>query len=243
MILGGKMFNDLLIRLRALLQRKAVESELDDELRFHFDQQVEKFVQSGWPLAEARRRARIVFGGSDQIKEECREARGIHFLETCGQDMRYGIRMLYRNAGFTTIAVLVLALGIGVNDVAFTAYRAFFKRTVEARDPGKMVNLALVLHSGNIQWLFSYPDYEAYRDRLHSFSGVIARSDEFLILSDAGGSVSQRDAATGSLGGRAGAVSLQRQQQGVRLHWHSFRKLFLGSRNRASARPHLRRYG
>jgi macrolide transport system ATP-binding/permease protein len=201
------MFSDLLIRLRALLQRKAVESELDDELRFHFEQQVEKFVQSGWSHAEARRRARLVFGGSDQIKEECREARGIHFLETCVQDIRYGARMLYRNAGFTIIAVLVLALGIGVNDVAFTAYRAFFHRTVEARDPGKMVNLGLVLHTGQNQWQFSYPDYEAYRDRLHSFSGVIARSDEFLILSDAGGSVSQRNAATGSLGGKLGLFS------------------------------------
>jgi putative ABC transport system permease protein len=196
------MFNDLLIRLRALLQRKAVESELDDELRFHFEQQVEKFVQSGWPHAEARRRARLVFGGSDQIKEECREARGIHFLETCAQDIRYGARMLYRNAGFTIVAVLVLALGIGVNDVAFTAYRALFYRTVEARDPGTMVNLGLVLHTGQIQWLFSNPDYEAYRDGLHSFRGVIARSNEILILSEAGGSASQRNAATGSLGGK-----------------------------------------
>jgi predicted permease len=124
-----------------------------------------------------------------------------HLPWTVLQDLRYGARMLYRNAGFTIIAVLVLALGIGVNDVAFTAYRAFFKRTVEARDPGKMVNLGLVLHTGQIQWQFSYPDYEAYRDRLHSFSGVIARSDEFLILSDAGGSVSQR---TDSLGGKLG---------------------------------------
>ena len=98
------MVSDLLIRLRALLRRKVVESELDYELRFHFEQQVEKLVQSGWSHAEARRRARLVFGGSDQIKEECREARGIHLLETCAQDVRYGIRMLYRNAGFTIVA-------------------------------------------------------------------------------------------------------------------------------------------
>src|SRR6266849_987293 len=122
------MLSDLLIRLRALLRRNTVESELDEELRFHFDQQVEKFVQSGLPLPEARRRARLVFGGSDQIKEECREARGIHFLETCTQDIRYGIRMLRRNAAFTIVAVLTLALGIGVNVVAFTTYKAFFDR-------------------------------------------------------------------------------------------------------------------
>src|ERR1700682_4502659 len=95
------MVSDLLIRLRALFKRKSVEHELDDELRFHFEHQVEKFVQSGLSHTEAHRRARIIFGGPDQIKEECREARGIHFLESCVQDMLYGISMLYRIAAFT----------------------------------------------------------------------------------------------------------------------------------------------
>ncbi len=63
------MFSDLLIRLRALFRRSAVERELDDELRFHFEQQVEKFLQSGMPLPEARRRARLTIGGHDQIRE------------------------------------------------------------------------------------------------------------------------------------------------------------------------------
>jgi predicted permease len=203
----GKMVSDLLIRLRALLQRTAVESELDDELRFHFDEQVEKFVQSGFSHSEARRHARLVFGGSDQIKEECREARGIHFLETSAQDIRYGIRMLYRNPAFTIVAVLTLALGIGVNVVAFTAYKAFFDRGLDARDPGKLVNVALVLHSGDTGAFFSYPDYEAYRDRLHSFSGLIATSgDTSLALSGAGGSVSQRSSADGSLAGELGLL-------------------------------------
>ena len=76
------MFSDLLIRLRTLFRREAVENELDDELRFHFERQAEKFVQAGMSLAEARRRARLEFGGPDQIKEECREARGTHLLET-----------------------------------------------------------------------------------------------------------------------------------------------------------------
>ncbi len=76
------MLSDLIIRLRALFQHSVVESELDDELRFHFDQQIEKFVQSGLPLQEARRRAFLIFGGPEQTKEECREARGVHFLES-----------------------------------------------------------------------------------------------------------------------------------------------------------------
>jgi predicted permease len=192
-------------RLRALFRREELAQDLEEELEFHLSMREQwNSAEQGMPPAEARREARLRFGNPSLWRERMSEIDLMILPQTVLQDLRYGARMLYRNAGFTIIAVLVLALGIGVNDVAFTAYRALFNRTVEARDPGKMVNLALVLHSGQIQWLFSYPDYEAYRDRLHSFSGVIARSDESLILSDAGGSVSQRNAATGSLGGRLG---------------------------------------
>ena len=90
------MLSDLLIRLRALFRRSAVESELDDELRFHFDQEVKKYAQSGLTREEAIRRARLAFGGLDQIKKECRDARGVRFLETLAQDIRYGLRMLRR---------------------------------------------------------------------------------------------------------------------------------------------------
>jgi putative ABC transport system permease protein len=71
------MVSDFLMRVRAVFRRKAVERDLDDELRFHFEQQVEKFVREGLGMGEARRRARLVFGGTEEIKEECREARGV----------------------------------------------------------------------------------------------------------------------------------------------------------------------
>ena len=91
------MRSDLLIRFRALFRRDAVEVELDDELRFHFEKQVEKYVTSGLPRAEAMRRARLEFGGADAVKEQCREARGVRFLEVAAQDIRYSLRMLAKN--------------------------------------------------------------------------------------------------------------------------------------------------
>ena len=75
------MLDDLRFRLRALFRRKAVETELEEELRFHFDQEVEKYMRSGMTEEEARRRARLAFGGHEQVKEDCREARGTSFIE------------------------------------------------------------------------------------------------------------------------------------------------------------------
>ena len=91
------MLNDLLFRLRSLFRRKAAEAELDDELHFHFERQVQKYESSGIAREEALRRARLEFGGVNQVKEECREARGVHFMEELFQDIRYGLRMLRKS--------------------------------------------------------------------------------------------------------------------------------------------------
>jgi hypothetical protein len=87
------VFNDLFFRLRSLFRRGTVESEADTELRFHFDQQVEKYLKSGLTREEAIRRARLDFGGHEQLKEEIREARGVNLLEALFQDIRYGLRI------------------------------------------------------------------------------------------------------------------------------------------------------
>jgi predicted permease len=126
--------------------------------------------------------------------------------ETVLQDLRYGVRMLFRNTGFTAISVLALALGIGVNTGTFTAYKALVGRSLDARDPSRMVNLALILQSGANSFLFSYPDYEAYRDQVHTCTGLIAWFNDQLTLTDAGGIISQRTAAAGSLLGRLGLL-------------------------------------
>ncbi|HEY6305976.1 MAG TPA: ABC transporter permease [Candidatus Angelobacter sp.] len=122
------------------------------------------------------------------------------------QDVRYGVRMLFRNAAFTAVSVFALALGIGINTAAFTAYKALVKRPLDARDPSQMVNLALTLQSDANASQFSCPDYEVYRDQLHSFSGLIASSHDLLKLTEAGGVLSGRSSAAGSLFGRLGLL-------------------------------------
>ncbi len=97
------MLDDLLLRMRSLFWRKTVERELGDELRFHFDQLVERRVRAGLPVAEVRRRAQLEFGGFGQVQEECRDARGTLFLDGLMQDFRYSFRMLRMAPGFAAV--------------------------------------------------------------------------------------------------------------------------------------------
>src|SRR5437868_6563133 len=129
------MLSDLLCRFRALFRRNAVEGELDDELRFHFREQVEKYVRSGLSRAEAVRRARLMFGGIEGIKEECRDARGVRWLEDLWMDLRYALRTLRRSPVFLAVAVLSLALGIGANSAIFSLIDAVMLRAMPVQEP------------------------------------------------------------------------------------------------------------
>ena len=191
-------------RLRALFRRDKLTRELDEELTFHLSMREQWNVEQGMPHAEAHRDARRRFGNPSVWRERMSEIDLMILPQTILQDLRYGARTLWRNAGFTTVAIVALAIGIGVNTSAFTCYKAMFTRSLDARDPGSMVDISLVLQSGDTEYDFSYPDYQAYRSNLHSFSGVIAHSNDGLIVSGTGGA--HRSSSAGSLLGRLGLL-------------------------------------
>ena len=176
----ANMFSDPLIRLRNLFRRNTVERELDDELRFHFEQQVEKYVQSGLPLAEARRRARLTIGGRDQIREEYRDSSGVRFLETLAQDIRFAFRMLRKSPGFTLAIILTLALGVGVNVTMFSIVNMLlFRVPADLRQPQEIMRVDAVDKTGQPQMeLANYPGYRQLLEHAHLLE-LAAQSSPF----------------------------------------------------------------
>ena len=135
------MFDGLRFRLRALFWRDAAENQLDDELRFHFDREVEKLINSGHAREEAVRRACLAFGGVEQIKEHCRDARGVRLVENLRQDFRFGLRQLCKSPGFAIVAILTLALGIGANTAIFSMVNALLLHPYDFRDLDQLVRV------------------------------------------------------------------------------------------------------
>ncbi len=137
-----RLLDKIRLRLRSLFAPKRV-GELDEEFQFHLERLVEHQVASGMSAAEARLEALRELGGVSQLKEQCRDARGLNPLDRLVQDVRYGLRMLRRNPGFSMVAILLLALGIGANTAIFTLIHALIVKPLPVAQPNGLVRIVL----------------------------------------------------------------------------------------------------
>jgi macrolide transport system ATP-binding/permease protein len=176
----------ILARLRGLFKRDRLEHQMEDELRFHLEMQIEDDVRMGMDPEEARYTARRKFGGIESMKEEYRATRGFPWIDGVVQDCYYASRVMLRSPAVILTTVATLAIGIGANTAVFTAYKAMVARPLDAFAPYEMVNLALDRGLDAIHYSFSYPDYETLRDSAHSLSGVIAYHPARVTLSNSG---------------------------------------------------------
>jgi predicted permease len=130
-------------RLRFYWRRDRYDRELAEEMRFHLELKVEENLQTGMTPTEARAAAKRQFGNQTLLQEVSREMWGFRSLETLWQDLRFGVRMLFKHKGFTTVAVLSLALGIGANTAIFSLMDAIFWRPLPVSHPEQLVSLVI----------------------------------------------------------------------------------------------------
>ncbi|HKQ88498.1 MAG TPA: ABC transporter permease [Candidatus Acidoferrales bacterium] len=171
-------------RAEGMFRKGRREAELEEELAAHLEMLVEQNAERGMTPEEARRVARIALGGGEQIMEAVREQRGLPWLDSLIADVRFGLRMLAKNPGFTCVAILTLALGIGANTAIFTLIDAVMLRMLPVSNPQELVSLNVVDSpsyprniDGNSTTAFPFPAFREMRDRNQVFSSLFAFKD------------------------------------------------------------------
>jgi predicted permease len=159
--------------LKRLLRNEQLESELDRELRYHVERQVDEYVRDGMSVDLARRAARARFGGLEQVKEECRDARGTRWVADFVADLKYGARLAARDRSTTLFAIVALALGIGVNSTFFTVVNAVCFRGLPIDAVDRVLFVGARDDQGRDQGL-SYPEFRDLQTRSGAFGGLAA---------------------------------------------------------------------
>jgi predicted permease len=163
------------LRLRSVFRRRRVESEMEEELRFHLEHKVEEGIAEGLSPEEARRRALLAIGGLEQRKEEIRDARGVHWLTDFVDDVRYAVRSLRRTPGLTAFIVVTIALGVGMTATPLSMLDALIFRPYPVPRPGQVVTLVSTSRD-NAYGSFSYREFRDIREHVRSYDGVVAHT-------------------------------------------------------------------
>jgi predicted permease len=168
------LLNKLRLRLRALFFKSKMEDELQAELQFHLEREIEENIIRGMTPEEARSAAIRSFGGVERVKEESREARGVRLLVEVWQDLRYGGRTLVKQPGFTLVVVVTLALGIGANTAIFSVVNALLLRPLPYTEPDRLLQIWQSYQPGFPKLGVSGGDFQIWREQAASFAQMAA---------------------------------------------------------------------
>jgi len=167
-----------------LFRRRRREAELDEEVQTHLRMAVHERMEQGESAEQARAAALREFGNVILVKEVTRDMWGFSWVEALLQDLRFGLRMLHKNPGFTIVAVITLALGIGANTAIFSAVNAVLLRPLPYPNSSQLVRIwATDLRNGSQHDVASYPDFADWAAQNHSFQQVAAYSGRSYNLS------------------------------------------------------------